>query len=127
MDVRGEAGILILALVLIFAPAYIANAEMGRQQTINISNSGLSEELHLRLLPVAWWSGRGDSTWTHGRGAMRVDRDFGADHLDDTNQFGDDLASDSSEGFTDRETDHKAQHWTPGSYGLMGNYSHDER
>ena len=59
-----------------------------------------------------------------GYGAVRVDRDFGAFSMDDSNQFGDDQAYNQSNGRTNRESDYQGHHWLPESYGLTGNYGH---
>jgi hypothetical protein len=58
------------------------------------------------------------------RNQMRVDRDLGAFHKDDVNQFGDDRAYSGANG-TDRDADFRAYNFVPETYGLMGDYSYD--
>jgi hypothetical protein len=55
---------------------------------------------------------------------MRVDRDLGAFHKNDVNQFGDDRAYTGSNG-TDRDADFRAYNFVPETYGLMGDYGYD--
>ncbi len=57
----------------------------------------------------------------------RVDRDFGAHHKYDTNQFGDDRAYTSPRGGTDRDSDARLDQWHPNSYGIGGDYWYDSR
>lgn len=57
-------------------------------------------------------------------GAMRVDRDLGAFHKNDSIQFGLDQAYTSARG-TDRDADYRADHFVPNTYGLMGDYWYD--
>ncbi len=55
----------------------------------------------------------------------RVDRDLGALHRYDANQFGDDRAYTSATGGTDRDADNYLHKWNPETYGLSGNYGYD--
>lgn len=61
--------------------------------------------------------------WFSDRNQMRVDRDLGAFHKDDVNQFGDDRAYSGLNG-TDRDADFRAYNFVPETYGLMGDYSY---
>jgi len=54
-----------------------------------------------------------------------VDRDLGALHRYDANQFGDDRAYTSATSGTDRDADNYLHKWTPETYGLGGNYGYD--
>jgi len=62
--------------------------------------------------------------WFSDRNQMRVDRDLGAFHKDDVNQFGDDRAYSGPNG-TDRDADFRAYNFVPDTYGLQGNYWYD--
>ena len=53
-----------------------------------------------------------------------VDRDLGAIHKFDTNQFGDDRALNSASG-SSRDADLMPKAWTPNTYGLSGDYGYD--
>jgi len=64
MKFRGKFTVIILAFAFIVASAYIANAQQASPSEPAVAP---------------------------GNGAVRVDRDFGAFHKDDQNQFGDDL------------------------------------
>jgi hypothetical protein len=55
----------------------------------------------------------------------RVDRDFGALHKHDANQFGDDRAYTSASSGIDRDMDNLQRKWTPNTYGLGGDYGYD--
>jgi len=98
MKFRGKFTVIILAFAFIVASAYIANAQQASPSEPAVAP---------------------------GNGAVRVDRDFGSFHKDDQNQFGDDRAYNSSEGHANRESDYQSHHWTPNTYGLMGNYGYD--
>lgn len=127
MKLRGKLGVVMLALAFILVSAHIANAGSVDQLTAQGWNREVySDNQNLKVVPVASWSEPGTPT-SFGHGAMRVDRDFGVDHEDDVNQFGDDRAYDSSDRDPDRETDRQEHHWTPETYGLMGDYGRDER
>ncbi|SPF50784.1 exported hypothetical protein [Syntrophobacter sp. SbD1] len=130
MKVRGKLGVIMLALAFIFASAYIANAAIvgsADQPTVLGWNKEVYSDNHiLKVVPVASWSEPGQPS-ASSHGAIRVDRDFGFDHEDDMNQFGDDRAYDSSGRDPDRETDRQEHQWTPETYGLMGDYGRDER
>ncbi len=130
MKVRGKLGVIMLALAFILGSAYIGNAGIAGsvdQPTAQGQDRKVySDNQILKVIPVVSWSEPGQPT-SSGHGPMRVDRDFGAFHKDDLNQFGDDRAYDSSDGHTNREADYQAHHWTPETYGLMGNYGYDAR
>lgn len=131
MKLRGKLGVSLLVLAFILALAYIANAGMGgsvddrSEQATNGKVS--SDNENTKAAPAASQSQPGGPATTNGNGTMRVDRDFGAYHQDDSNQFGDDRAYDSSGRDPDRETDRQEHQWTPETYGLMGDYGRDER
>jgi hypothetical protein len=98
MKLRRKFAVIMFTLTFILASAYIASA-------------GGSEP--------------NEPAPSSGYGAVRVDRDFGAFHKDDTDQFGDDRSYSSSAGRTNRESDYQAHHWVPETYGLMGDYGYD--
>jgi len=131
MKLRGKLGVSLLVLAFILALAYIANAGMGgsvddrSEQATNGKVS--SDNENTKAAPAASQSQPGGPATTNGNGTMRVDRDFGAYHQDDSNQFGDDLAYDSSDGRKNREADYQSHHWTPETHGQMGDYGHDEK
>jgi hypothetical protein len=131
MEVRGRSGVIMLSLVFIFALAYVAKAGLGgdpdRQTAQGANGAVFSGSRNLRVIPVVSWSEPGEAISPSHNGSARVDRDFGAFHKDDTNQFGDDRSYNSSEGRTNRESDYQAHHWIPETYGLMGDYGYDSR
>jgi hypothetical protein len=114
MKFRVQIGIIVLAASFILASAYIASAGEGQQ----------APDVRPAVVSVSWWSKSDSPTYTKTR-AMRVDRDLEANHEDDINRIGDDEAYNSAE-HRNREADFRENHWSPNSYGLMGNYSRDE-
>jgi hypothetical protein len=99
MKLGGKFIVIMVALGFIFASAYVAKAAADDREPTAPA-------------PASF-------------GAVRVDRDFGAFHKDDSNQFGDDRAYNSSQGLVNRESDYQAHHWIPDTYGQMGNYGYD--
>ena len=77
------------------------------------------------VLAAAFGARAGDNDWSAAGSQIRVDRDFGALHMNDTNRFGDDRASSSTFGGTDRDADFRLFHWVPNTYGIMGDYGYD--
>jgi len=127
MRLRQKMAVALFALTLTLASAYIfyATTTGGRdRQTAQDANlQFFSGNSNLKVVPVVSWSEPGAPTSPSvRRGATRLDRDFAEDELDDVNQFGDDRADDSADGRSNREADYQVHHWTPESYGLMGDY-----
>ncbi len=98
MKMRSKFVIMMLAFAFVFASAYVAIAAGNDQEPAAPKPAGF--------------------------GAVRVDRDFGAFTMNDSNQFGDDQAYNSSQGLANRESDYQAHHWVPETYGHMGNYGY---
>ncbi len=113
MKLIAKFGVAVLALTFTLAPAKIAGA----------GTAGAMDQ-YMKIVPVVSWSEPG--VRTSSGGAVSVNRDLGAYHKNDVNQFGDDRAYDSSSGHTS-EGDYQANHWTPETYGLMGDYWYDSR
>ena len=109
-------GVIMLALAFIPASAHFAVAGMAGEPDWNV-----------KIIPVVSWSEPGVPIPHNSGGAVRVDRDFGAYHKNDTNQFGDDRAYDSAHGRPNSEADYQTHYWTPETYGLMGDYWYDSR
>jgi len=105
MNWKGKFSIIMVALAFVLASAFIAHA----QQTAQGANPGDS----------------GHNRYVRSSGAVRVDRDFGALHKYDANQFGDDRAYTSARNGTDKDMDNWAHKWTPNTYGLGGDYGYD--
>jgi hypothetical protein len=63
--------------------------------------------------------------WYTDRPATNLNRDLGAFHRNDVNQFGDDRAYSSMNG-TDRDADFRAHNFVPNTYGLQGDYWYDQ-
>jgi hypothetical protein len=116
MNLKTELGVVMLALTFVLASAYIASASVAG-----------ATDRDLKIVPVVSWSEPGTPIPSHRGGAVRVDRDFGAYHKNDLNQFGDDRAYDAANGRSNREADYQAHYWTPETYGLMGDYGYDSR
>jgi len=121
MELRMKFAVIMFALTLVAAAAYAANAGQTAQ---GLNSAVLSDAGNARVVPVVSWSVPGEATSSSGGGAVRVNRDFGAYTMDDANQFGDDRAYNSSDGHGNRESDYQAHHWTPETYGLMGDYGY---
>ena len=124
MKLTGKFSVIILALTFILASAYIANAAgMGTgtdQANARDGNVGVASNNPGNTVSESALYKEYDSY-----GTIRVDRDFGAFHRDDTNQFGDDRAYESANGHKTREADYHLHHWTPETYGLRGSYGRD--
>jgi hypothetical protein len=85
---------------------------MGAYSAANAADGGIGY-----YMPVNWFSDL-------SKNQMSVDRDLGAFHKNDVNQFGDDRAYTGPNG-SDRDADFRAYNFVPETYGLMGNYSYD--
>jgi hypothetical protein len=131
MELREKFGFFVLAIGLISAGLYIAHAGVvtGTRQNMaqGLKDVIRGESVNPRLVPVVSWSVPGVPLPPQQGGAVRVNRDFAQDHINDPNVFGDDWALNSSDGRTNREADYQAHHWTPETYGLMGDYGRWER
>jgi hypothetical protein len=115
MKLKGKFGVITLAFTLMLASACIANAAGtiggGDGQNAQATNSQIAR----------------DSQDVNSSGAARVDRDLEASHQDDVDQYGGDGAYKATTGRTNKETDSRAHHWVPESYGLTGSYGRDSR
>jgi hypothetical protein len=119
MQLRGKFGVMMLAVSILLGSVCIAAAGMGGsmdQQTSQAANT-LTGNNNQSEADIA-------KSYSTSTGAVRVDRDFGAFHRDDSNQFGDDRAYDSGS-HANKEADYHRTHWMTESYGLGGNYGRD--
>jgi hypothetical protein len=126
MKMTRNLAVIMFVLTFALTSTYIVKAAAAGgwdRQTAQDANGKLSgDNSNVKIVPVVSWSEPGVPISPSGRAATRLDRDFAEDHLDDVNQFGDDWAYDSANGRTNREADYQAHHWTPETYGLMGDY-----
>jgi hypothetical protein len=126
MNLKEKISVIMLALIFMVASAYVFGAGAG-EKTVRQLAAGSYE--NVKIVPVASWSEPGTPLGPTVTGGRRVNRDLGAYTKDDTNQFGDDRAYNSSQRGNDRDADrqadYKASHWTPETYGLMGDYWRD--
>lgn len=107
MKLKGKFAVILVALAFILGSACIALAGGGMdQQTGQATVSS-------------------DNQKVNSSGAMRVDKDFGNRHKNDTDQFGDDRAYSSEKSGVGRDSD-KVLKWNPRTYGLGGDYGRDE-
>ena len=127
MKLSRKFGVLIVGLTLVFASAYAANAGMdggAYGQTAQTSGAVFHDNQNFSIVPVVSWSAP----------SVTSDRGEGENHTAQYhayggNQFGDQMpqADNSPRGATSREADYQAHHWTPETYGLMGDYGRDSR
>jgi hypothetical protein len=124
MELRGKFSIVALAVLVMLAPAFIVNAGMEQQTTQNanaqpISNSEIQKTaIMLSEAEPGLTDASGKAAGPHTRALQS--------YQEETDQFGDDEAHQSTDRRHNRESDSQAHGWVPNSYGLMGDYSRGE-